>query len=313
MSKRRLLITGSQGFVGGALSAKIQESDDFQIVDFLDPEDFSRPDIRNNAAVERAIDHAKPDTVIHLAAVAAPREAKQDPSAAWMINVIGTLNIAHALLRLNPKAHLIWSGSSEAYGESFNHISGPIGEMAPLSPMTAYGATKAASDLMLRQMAHDGLNVTVFRPFNHTGAGQNASYVVPAFAEQIAKIEVGLQEPFIKVGNLTAKRDFLDVCDVINAYLCAARQVDKAIGKSYNISTGQPVSIEYLLKKLLGMSSSSIEVTVDPDRYVENTVPVASGSYQKIQDELGWQPSTNIEKTLENVLNYQRHKLTNDK
>ncbi len=98
--------------------------------------------------------------------------------------------------RTTPNARLIWSGSSEAYGNAFNTNKGPVTESAALEPMSPYGATKAAADIMLRQMAEDGFETIVFRPFNHTGPGQTPDYVVPAFAEQVARIEAGCRSRF---------------------------------------------------------------------------------------------------------------------
>lgn len=312
MKKRRLLVTGSRGFVGSTLiEAARSKYNNFDVIDFVDPKHDTRPDIRDGEAIERAIASTQADCLIHLAAVAVPREAKRDPTAAWMTNVIGTLNIANAILHLSPQTHLIWSGSSEAYGSSFNAAVGPISESANLEPLTPYGATKAASDIMLRQMANEGLNVTIFRPFNHTGPKQSSDYVVPAFAAQIAKIEAGLQEPVIQVGNLEAKRDFLHVSDVVDAYLSAASLGSCTYNKTYNVSTGRPVSIEQVLTILLKFSSVEIQIQIDANRYYPNSVPKASGDYKQLHNDLEWAPSLDIEQTLLAVLEYQRHQIVN--
>jgi len=311
MTKRRLLITGSQGFVGGTLVEATQSKrENFNVVDFVDPKYNRRPDIRDAEAVDRALASAQADSFIHLAAVAAPREAKQDPTTAWMTNVIGTLNIANAILRISPDTHLIWSGSSEAYGNSFNAAKGPISEDANLEPLTPYGATKAASDIMLHQMANDGLNVTIFRPFNHTGPKQSSDYVVPAFAAQIAKIEAGLKEPIIQVGNIEAERDFLDVSDVVDAYLSAAGQGSRVSNKIYNVSTGSPISIGQILTCLLEFSTVKIKIQIDPERYAPNSVPIASGDYKRLHNDLGWAPSISLEHTLLAVLEHHRNQIS---
>ncbi|MCO5734706.1 NAD-dependent epimerase/dehydratase family protein [Rhizobium sp. SSA_523] len=307
MTKRRLLITGAQGFVGRAVMDRVASHypDGFDPVDFIDPETHLRPDIRDAAAVERAIDRAQADAVLHLAAIAAPRQAQKDQSQAWMVNVLGTLHVATAMRRRTPAARLIWSGSSEAYGNAFNRYAEPILEEAALEPMSAYGATKAAADIMLRQMVQDGFDVVVFRPFNHTGPQQTPDYVVPAFARQVARIEKGLQEPVLQVGNLAARRDFLHVQDVAEAYLLAARSSAPA-RHCYNISTGRPVSIESLLNGLLARSNSKITVAVDPARYVANTVETASGDPSALQADLVWSASFSLDETLQAVLDAQR-------
>ncbi|MDO1585580.1 NAD-dependent epimerase/dehydratase family protein [Rhizobium oryzicola] len=309
MSNRRLLITGSQGFVGRALIERIRASapDRFELVDFIDPENGERPDIRDKAAVERALTSAKPDAVVHLAAIAAPRQAQKDPSEAWMVNVIGTLNIASAARTIG--ARLIWSGSSEAYGNAFNRHPEPVREEAALEPMSAYGATKSAADLMLRQMGEDGLQAVIFRPFNHSGPGQSPDYVVPAFAEQVARIEAGLQDPVIKVGNLEARRDFLHVTDVVDAYLAAADAPSIQPGATYNISTSAPVAIADLLNGLLTASGHAITVEVDPARYFPNKVVTASGSHDRLKADFGWSPKIAIGDMLAEVLDDQRQRI----
>ena len=308
MSRLRIIITGSQGFVGKRLAEVItaNAAKDVDLIEFLDPETGTRPDIKDRPAIDRAIASAQPDCLIHLAAIAAPREAQKNPAEAWSVNVMGTFHLAQALLTHAPHARMIWSGSSEAYGQSFNSQSLPIRENVPLDPLTSYGATKAAADIMLRQMSRSGLDAVVFRPFNHTGPGQSTDYVVPAFASQIAQIEAGLKPPVIYVGNLSACRDFLDVSDVVDAYLGAARSPRSLAGGCYNISTGEPVRVETILEILLQAARIDISVQVDPARYVENPVPIASGDNSALRDAINWRPKTPLEQTLLAVLDEHR-------
>ncbi len=135
---------------------------------------------------------------------------------------MGTLHIANAMRRLTPKARLIWSGSSEAYGNAFNRSTSPVSEGAALEPMSPYGATKAAADIMLRQMAEDGFEAIAFGRSTIPGPGRHGLRGSGFAAERDARIEAGLQEPILNVGNLEARRDFLDVQDVAEAYLLAA-------------------------------------------------------------------------------------------
>ena len=308
MSKRRLLVTGSKGFVGTALTNEVRArfSDRFEYVGFMDPETDAPADLRNGDAVARAVRSAAPDAVIHLAATAAPREAKKDPVRAWEVNVLGSLHLTKALMQHAPNAVFVWSGSSEAYGRSFDRSDAPICEEQPLEPISPYGATKAATDIMLRQMARDGLRATIFRPFNHSGPGQSADYVVSSFAYQIACIEAGIQDSVLKVGNLEAERDFLDVRDVVNAYVTAALNTKDLHGEAYNLATGQPIRIHQILEKLISLAKCKITVEQDPERYVPSDIPKASGNPSKALTELGWKPSIPLETTLSDVLEYWR-------
>src|SRR5262249_50548134 len=159
----------------------------------------------------------KPTHIVHLAGVPSISGVRANPAQAWQVNVMGTLDLARALLAHAPDCALIFAGSSESYGASA--ISGePLTELHPLQPMNEYAATKSAADLALGALAMSGLKAIRFRPFNHTGPGQTLDFVVPAFAHQIARIEKGLQSPTIQVGNLDVKRDFLDVRDIVDAY-----------------------------------------------------------------------------------------------
>lgn len=311
MPKRRILITGARGFVGGVLQTALTRGDseaDIEFVDFTDPDSGQPADLMHEGQVLRAIAAASPDVVFHLAAVAAPRDAKSNPQRTWQVNVMGTFHLAQAILQSAPHARLIWSGSSECYGQSFNRIRGPIAEADALDPTSVYGATKAAADLMLGQLARDGLDCVRFRPFNHTGAGQIPNYVVPAFAHQIARIEAGLQEPIVRVGNLEARRDFLDVEDVVGAYIAAA-ETNKGRGEAYNLSTGNPVAISEILDILISLANIPVKVEVDPERYLPNDVAVSSGNPEKALRHFGWQPQISLRDTLSAVLDYWRRNL----
>lgn len=310
MSKRCVMITGSKGFVGQNITMTIlnEHQDEFLLVDFVDPATGQAPDIRDALAVNRTILHRKPDFLIHLAAIAAPRSAQDDPSGAWAVNMMGTLNLAQAILQHSRHTRMIWSGSSEAYGNSFNVSTLPIIENVALEPLSTYGATKAAADIMLRQMTELGLNVIIFRPFNHSGPGQSTDYVIPTFASQIAKIEANLQEPVINVGNLEARRDFLNVKDVVKAYMLALVRPDMQPGKRYNISTSDPISIKHILDYYLTITNLDISVHVDKGRFINSPIPVATGDFSALRHACGWSPKITIEETLQSVLNYERDK-----
>ena len=173
----KVFVTGAGGFVG-----KWTVDD---LVRRLGPSAVVAPrfsadspislDTSNRDDVRAAIAEARPTAVIHLAAVANPTEAKADPVRAWQVNVMGTLNLALAVMEFSPGARFIFIGSSEAYGASFIG-NARLTETALLQPTTCYGSTKAAADLMIGQMKGEGLKSIRFRPFNHTGPGQPATY-----------------------------------------------------------------------------------------------------------------------------------------
>ena len=103
-------------------------------------------------------------------------------------------------------------------------------------------------DAWVLEAGIEGVDVVRVRPFNHTGPGQSPHFVVPAFASQIARIEEGLQEPVMKVGNLEAARDFADVRDVVRGYHLAVMQGEP--GEVYNLASGRAYPISELLETL---------------------------------------------------------------
>src|SRR5690606_11213045 len=253
----------------------------------------------------------RPTAVVHLAAIAAPQEARKDPAQAWSVNFHGTVNLASAALNEVPDCRFVFAGSSETYGQSFADADGAaVSEDRALKPMTIYGATKAAADIAVGQMYFDGLRSIRFRPFNHTGPGQAEDYVIPALASQIARIEAGLMPPVIEVGNLSAYRDFLDVRDVVRAYALAAFGTgDDAEGKVFNLASGKAVQIRAILDMLLRLSDREIKVVVAPDRVRPVDIPRASGEAGAAIRSFGWAPQFELEDSVGAVLSDWRDRI----
>jgi GDP-4-dehydro-6-deoxy-D-mannose reductase len=287
---RRVLITGAAGFVGGYVMAALKavQLDGLAVLATARAMDmgsgvaFHPLDITDAADTAAAIGQFQPTHVVHLAGIAAPTKAGADPDLAWRVNLGGTLNVARAILAHARSATLVFAGSGLVYGDTAK--SGlPLSETDLLAPNTAYAATKAA--------AGQGLRVIRCRPFNHTGPGQTEDFVLPNFAAQIARIERGQQPPVLKVGNLDAMRDFLDVRDVADAYVrCILRSADLAPGTILNIASGRPVSIRALLDQMLAAARVPIQVEIDPARWRANDVPCFVGDAAAARRALDWAP-----------------------
>ena len=163
---------------------------------------------------------------------------------------------------------------------------------------------------MAGQYAEHGLRIIRMRPFNHIGVGQRNEFVVPAFAAQIARIEAGLQDPVLMVGNLDAQRDFLDVFDVVAAYVSALERIDSLpTGLALNVCSGVPRKISDMLSGLLQLSEFDIEVKRDPTRMRPSDVPLVVGDCSALSRYLGWKPQVSLKQTLLNVLNEWRDKV----
>jgi GDP-4-dehydro-6-deoxy-D-mannose reductase len=291
----KILVTGAAGFVGGHLMPALRT---------LFPDAAIEPssfDVTDADAVRSAVHAMQPDACIHLAAISAIPAAQADPDLAWRVNLGGTLNLARALAGV-PGCTLLFASTADAYGQSFKR-GVALDESAALNPMNTYGATKAAADLALGAMARDGLHVIRARPFNHTGPGQSASFVVAAFARQVARIAAGLQTPELQVGALDPFRDFLDVRDVCRAYaLCLQQRDALASGSILNIASGTPRRVGDVLSELLAVAGVSAEIRTDPARMRPSEIATAAGDATQARAVLGWAPAIPWAQTLADML-----------
>jgi len=316
----RALITGITGFVGSHLAEYLLangfevwgtfrwRSKTENIEHIKNRLKLVETDIRDPHSVDRAIKESEPDFIFHLAAQSFVPASWNAPQETITTNVIGTINLLEATRRFENNVKIQIAGSSEEYGLVYPHEV-PIKETNPLRPMSPYGVSKVAEDLLgFQYFKTYGMNIIITRAFNHEGPRRGEVFVISTFAKQIAEIEKSLKDPFIQVGNLDAKRDFSDVRDVVVAYLLALEKC-KA-GEVYNICSGKSRTIKSVLDTLLGMSSiKDIKIVKDSSRMRPSDVSILEGNYSKFKKETGWEPKIPFEKTLEDQLNYWRDKI----
>jgi GDP-4-dehydro-6-deoxy-D-mannose reductase len=282
----RVWVSGAGGFVGPWLLPRLTR-DGHEVV-AADRE----VDVCDAAAVAAAIDRARPDAIVHLAALASVATSYADPEGVARVNYFGTLHVLRAALHQVPHARVLLVSSSEIYGGSAT--SDPIGEGAPLAPVSPYARTKAAADLLGAAFAESGLDVVRARPWNHTGPGQNDAYVASSFARQLAEMVLEKRDPVLRVGNLDAVRDFLDVADVVDAY---ARLLDPGVPRgAYNIATGVPIRIAQLLDRLIEHAGLRPQLEVDPARHRPDRASV--GDATRLRHATDWKPRIPLEDTL---------------
>ena len=300
----RILLTGAAGFVGRHLRQALAAACPAAtlLATAQDGRGGCVPlDITDQAAVAAMVAGFRPTACIHLAAISAIGAARTDPALAWRVNLHGTLHLAEAVRGHVPGCLFLFVSSADIYGGSFG--SAPLDETALPAPLNAYAATKAAADLAVGALAGDGLRALRLRPFNHIGPGQSESFVVAAFARQIARIEAGQQAPRIAVGALDPARDFLDVRDVCAAYVACLGVADRlAPGSVLNIASGRPRRIGDVLAELLAIAGVRAEVAVDAARLRPADIPLAVGDAARARALLGWRPAVPWCETLAAVL-----------
>jgi len=315
--KRKVLITGVTGFAGSHLAEYLLNkgleiygtirwrSKTDNIDHIKDKINLVYADIRDSHSIEEVINEVRPNYVFHLAAQSFVPMSWRAPNETLETNIIGTANLLEAIRKYKPDARIHVAGSSEEYGLVYEDEV-PIKETNPLRPLSPYGVSKVAEDLLARQyhMSY-GLHTIVTRAFNHTGPRRGEVFVVSNFAKQI---ESGKREPVIYVGNLEEKRDFTDVRDMVRAYWLAINKCEP--GEAYNICSGKSWKISTVLDMLIEMSYvRNIEVRQDPSRMRPSDVPLLEGDCTKFNQLTGWKPEIPFEKTLKDLLDFWRERI----
>lgn len=307
MARRpRILVIGAGGFVGRHLCAALA-SGDYGEADVIatgrDHGDAEHVlDLADTDGLAAAMRRFDPSHVVNLAGISAPMQARENPGMAWHLHAIAPEALGRVLGEVSPEAWLLHVGSGMVYGRAA--LSGEaLSEDATLMPMDVYGVTKAAGDLALGALAEEGVKTMRLRPFNHTGPGQSEDFALPAFAMQIARIEAGLNEPGLFVGNLDAERDFLDVVDVVDAYcrlILHAPAVEP--GAVFNVASGTGHRIGDLLDMMIEASDRKIEIVSDPERQRPSNIPRMVGKSDALTNATGWTPRMNAADIVRRVL-----------
>lgn len=292
--KKRLFVTGLNGFVGRHLRSRLGAADSAWELLPAPPFDLTQPQSLQDLWPEL------PDAVIHLAGQTFVPESFRDPARTLQINLLGTLNLLQALKARDFSGTFLYVSSGDVYGQvSENDL--PIDERQPPSPRNPYAVSKASAELLCLQWGmSEGWPVMVARPFNHIGTGQLDSFAVASAARQIARIKHGLQAPRLEVGDIDVTRDFLDVADVVSAYLALLRS--GVPGQVYNICSGQEHSIRSLIQQLADIAQVEMELVQDPARLRRAEQRRVCGSHARLQAVTGWTPETTIKQSLRAIL-----------
>ncbi len=307
----KALVTGMTGFIGRYLAEiLVEEGHDVVGTTFLpngepplrigDTIVETKPmDIRDRPMVEGVVASVDPDVVYHLAGQAYVKPSYKEPKVTYDTNVLGTINLLDAIRRFCPDSAVAMACSGAEYGTPKIL---PIPEEHALLPLTPYGVSKAAQDMVSFQYHENfGLKTYRLRLFGTTGPGKIGD-VANDFASQVALAEVS-GHPRMKVGNLSSSRDISDVRDVVKGMQIAVDRGEP--GEAYNIGRGSAIGVKILLEKLLSLSIAKIEVVVDKNLIRPSDEPLTYADISKMQ-KLGWAPKISVEKTLSDLLDFWR-------
>ena len=310
----KFFITGATGFVGCHLRDFLR-SPEHQIWGTTFPEKLEVSaedtlfylDIRSESDVFQIIKEVQPDGVFHLAAVSNVRHSWERRKETLETNIIGTLNLFEAIRKFSPQSRIIFISSSDVYG-TCSLLKGRLSEGDELLAVNPYAYTKWSGEILSGFYNRiESMDILIARPFPHTGPGQSPDFVCSDWAHQIACVEKEIAAPEIKVGNISAHRDFTDVRDVVRAYALLMEKGRK--GEVYNVCSGKSYSLEKILKTLLSFSSASIAVRIDSRKIRKVDIPRLVGNNKKIEQEISWKPQIPIDRSLHDLLLYWRARL----
>jgi GDP-4-dehydro-6-deoxy-D-mannose reductase len=307
----RVLVTGAAGFVGAHLVRALLDGG-HQV--FATTQAGHAPpagpagvrwmalELTAQDSVDAVVGEARPERVFHLAAQSSVAESLRDPLATWETNATGTLRLVGAL---PAGCRLLFVSSAEVYGV-VPEAEQPIRETRGPRPTNPYAASKAAAEMAVLEAVARGADAVVARSFSHTGPGQDARFALGSFARQLAAVRAGAAEPVLLVGNLEARRDYLDVRDVVRAYLLLSERGQR--GGVYNVASGRAYAVRELVETLVALSGTGARLATDPARVRPVDVPLLSGDASALKA-LGWEPQIPIERTLADLLEAEARQL----
>lgn len=261
-------------------------------------------DLTEASAVAAMLTAVQPDQIYHLAGFTDPVRSLQQPELAWQANLSASRVLYETLAQLDLRPRILHVSSGAVYGDPVdpNQL---ISESTELRPNNPYAASKAAADLLAFQCFRSwGLPIIRVRPFNHVGPGLAPRFALANWAAQVAAIEAGRQPPELRVGNLDPERDYLDVRDVVAAYVALMER--GMPGEAYNLAMGQWLTMRRWLEELLRLSAVPIQVTVDPSLVRRVETATVRVDISKLKAAVGWQPQFTPRQLLRGMLDYYR-------
>lgn len=303
-----VLLTGALGFAGHHFTAAGRAAGLDLVTTSADGDDADLAcDVLEPASVARAIAKARPDAIVNMAGQASVAASWREPQHTFELNAVAVLNLLEAIVSRAPGCYLLCVSSAEVYGAP-ELESLPLTEEAPVRPLSPYGSSKAAMEVLVGQYARShAVRAGVVRAFNQIGPGQSQEFVASSLSRQIAEAELrGGDRLEMTVGNVSASRDFTDIRDSAQAYVS---MVQNGLTGTYNLCSGRALKIEELIEQMGSCSRLEVEVEVDSALVRQSDPPLVVGSSRRLHAEAGWQPRIPIAQTVSDMLDWWRERL----
>ncbi|HYH62057.1 MAG TPA: NAD-dependent epimerase/dehydratase family protein [Solirubrobacterales bacterium] len=296
-----MLLLGGHGFLGSHLLAAARE-DGLEVVPASrgGREDAPACDLLDSASIDACLKAVRPDLIVNAAGAASVGRSWEQPAEAFAINATGVLNLLEAVAGGAPAAHVLCISSADVYGARGGQEL-PLAEDLEPRPITPYGGSKAAMEVLCGQYARaHGLRIAIARPFNLIGPGQSAQFAVAGFARRVAEAErAGDAGVELTLGNPGAVRDFTDVRDGARALLELSQQ---GIEGTFNLCSGTGMTIAALVEELAGAARVPVSVRRDPSLARPADPPALVGDPGRLREATGFVPGIPLPRTLADLL-----------
>jgi GDPmannose 4,6-dehydratase len=328
--KKRVLITGITGMVGSWLADHLLGETDWKIfglcrwrspldniehlvhrINARDRIELIYGDLGDSNSLHNALNKCLPDIVFHLAAQSYPQTSFTSPIDTLDTNILGTCRLLEAIYKSSKNQPIVHvCASSEVFGRVPREKL-PINEECSFHPASPYAISKVGTDLIGRFYAEAyGMNIMTTRMFTHTGPRRGDVFAESSFAKQIALIEAGVLPPLVRTGNLESLRTWADVRDAVRAYQLLVT-VNPVPGSYYNIGGDFSCSVGEMLQTLLSFSTrKDIRIETDPERLRPIDADLQVPDTSKFRAHTGWKPQIPFEKTMRDLLDYWRSRVS---
>lgn len=271
-------------------------------------------DLRDKQSLDIFFKQVKPNYIFHLAAQSFPKTSFSSPVDTYETNIIGTQNLLQSIREFTPKSLIHVCSSSEVFGR-VHKDKVPIREDCSFHPASPYAISKTGTDLIGKFFFEAyNLKVIITRMFTHTGPRRGDVFAESSFAKQIAMAEAGLTDGSIYVGNLKSLRTISDVRDAVKAYFMLLTVKPKP-GEVYNIGGDYSVTLEKLLNDLIKKSTikEKLKIKLDKNRLRPIDADLQVPCTIKFRSHTGWKPEIKYEQTINDLLEFWREKIINQK
>jgi GDP-4-dehydro-6-deoxy-D-mannose reductase len=304
MAERTLLLIGGGGFLGAHVAVAARVAGLALVAATRGGTAAAPPcDLLDPTSVEACVEAVRPDLVVNAAGAASVGRSWEHPAETFAVNANGVLNLLEAVTGRAGDAHVLCLSSADVYGMREEREL-PLGEDLGLLPVTPYGASKAAMEVLCDQYARGrGLRVAVVRVFNLIGPGQSPRFVAAGFARRIAEAERGGAAVELALGNSAAVRDFGDVRDGARALVELSR---RELTGTYNLCTGEGRTVAQLVEALTGQARVPVTLRREPGLERPADPPALVGDPSRLREATGFAPELSLAQTLTDLLDEWR-------